>query len=201
MAPIIGETLDGVDFERLAALHLACLPTSAPARFGPRYIRTLYRYIAKSGDERLFVARVDGVIVAACVASLRPATLMRRLLLRTPVLAFMPQAVAGCLMSPRQRARGAHGTLPPHQPARAQPEVVWLYAEPGHRRRGLGRDLVGQTERFLSARGLTECIVVAPPHDSGLVEFYARCGFRAVGVTRRSGHDAIVLSKAVTARK
>ena len=56
----------------------------------------------------------------------------------------------------------------------------WIYKlaiDPGHQRRGLGRELVRLAERWLVARGLPKCQVIIRDHNRMAQGFYERLGY------------------------
>src|ERR1035437_2058348 len=83
---MVSENLTEKDIARLGMLQVSLLSGSMTARFGTAYARSFYRYVVRSDDDLLFVRRCDGQIVAFCVVSLRPQTLLRRLVIHTPLI-------------------------------------------------------------------------------------------------------------------
>ena len=92
-AQVVPDQLGKADFHALAAMHARYLPTSIVSRFGIRYLRSLYRYMARSPHDVVFIQREGDSIVSAGVLSLSPHTLEARLATKTPLLAWLPLAV------------------------------------------------------------------------------------------------------------
>ena len=189
------------DVPRLAALHGECLPDSLVWRLGPSYTRAFYRYLARSGRERVLVARVGGRVVGACVLSLDPGSLTRRLALRTPLL---PAALRGLFRPGVARSLlGTGGRAPADgrdDPPRGLPEVLLIFTAAEARGRGVGSSLLAACERSLADRGLAAYVVRTVDDEANpALAFYARNGFQPCGRSFEHGRWFRVLKKAPAA--
>ena len=183
------------DWRRLAALHRHCLPDSAITVLGERYAERFYRYVAGSPCERAFVHRdAAGSIDAACIVSLQPGTLNRRLWRATPLL----RSLLGSAPARGKRAL-AHALWPSRRAERYEdrggtrrrirdPEIILLFVAPQMRRQGLGRALLARARAWLGAAGHRRCLVrtLDAPHDRA-ADFYRAAGFRWRGRSRERG--------------
>lgn len=179
------------DFDRLAAMHVQCLPGSIVAFLGPRYCSRFYRYLANSTAEHLFVERHHGVVVGACTLSVSAPTLTRRLLTGTPLLLYLPGALMRRARSDpmgasdsRSRPTRRHATVP---------EVVWLFTAPSQRRRGVASRLLRRVEAFLTERGVPRYAVVTGSDDPATAAFYEKEGFVMEGSVARWGRSLRLL--------
>ena len=168
--------LTAEDLAAIAAMHCACLPTSLPAVLGRGYVQHLYRYAVASATEVVFTEWRDSTLAGVCVLTAAPATLGRRLLLRTPVLAFAPPAVGRIVRSLDWRFRsGSAATLA------LGPEVVWLFTNPAIRRQGVAATLLRRVERHLAGQGVPQYRVQTEAGNRDALAFYAQQGFRRAG--------------------
>lgn len=181
--------LSDADFERLASLQCATLPSSLISKLGVDYVRSFYRYALKSSHEIVLAARDDaGIIAAGCVVSLDIATLQRRLLTGTPLLlAALPRAPT---LLP-QLLRGSSGAIPADAP-----ELLLLFTDTGHRGKGLAGNLVDQAEITLKTRGISRYMVrtfddAADP----ALRFYLGKGFVEAGCFTTNGSAFQLLEK------
>ena len=183
------------DWIRLAALHRTCLPDSASTLLGARYAERLYRYLSRSGREHTFMHRDrEGLIDAACVLSLDPRSLNRRLWRFTPVLRSLwraaPEGGRWALakaFSPSPGARRYRGDEG-HSRSIDAPEVILLFVAPQKRRRGRGRALIERARAHLRALGYRSCFARtrdAPRNPAAA--FYLASGFELRGRSRRRG--------------
>ena len=183
------------DWRRLAALHCECLPDSAVSALGERYAGRFYRYLAGSVTEHVFLHRNAGdVIDAACVVSLDPQGLNRRLWLSTPLLGSLLRStpaggrwVLARALSPSLRAHryesgdGASLVLD-------APEFILVFVAPGMRRRGLGRALLARARAWLREAGYRRCLARTRDHPRNrAVDFYRAAGFELHGRSLRRG--------------
>ena len=189
------DPIDARDRERLAALHRESLPGSAVAVLGERYTERFYRYLAESETEHAFFHRdAAGVIDAACVVSLSPASLNRRLWRFTPLLASLlrgpssgPRRAPARALSPSPRAhryeseQGAVRTID-------APEIILVFVAPAGRRRGLGRALLARSRAWLRDAGHRRCLVrTSDSPRRRVAAFYRATGFELRGCSSRRG--------------
>jgi hypothetical protein len=119
-------------------MHLEALPQSLVSLVGERYARAFYRYCSGSAHELVLVERDGGALAAACLVSLEPDTLSRRLLKRTPLLLLSPFALGRLPLT--QLLRGA---LRPSGPAQPRgPELLLIFTLAEARGQGLGARLL-----------------------------------------------------------
>ena len=193
-APVADET-EPADWRRLAALHCASLPGSAIAALGEPYAERFYRYLARLATERVFLHRDAGDIIdAACVLSLDPSGLNRRLWYRTPLLwSLLRASGAGgrrALASALSPLPGAHRYESGNGASRVvdAPEVILVFVAPGMRRRGLGRALLARGRAWLREAGYRRCLARARDHPRNrAVDFYRAAGFELHGRSLRRG--------------
>ena len=179
----------------LALLHRKCLPDTAVAMLGERYAERFYRYIAGSAKEHAFLHRdSEGVVDAACVVSLEPAGLNRRLWLHTPLVpGLLGKAAAGrrralaSALSPLPRVHRHVDDDGASLPLDA-PEIVLIFVSTGRRRRGLGRALLERGRVWLRASGLRRCLArTLDDPCNRAADFYRATGFEIRGRSRRRG--------------
>ena len=184
-----------VDWRRLAALHCGSLPGSAIAALGEPYAERFYHYLADSARERAFVHRdATGAIDAACVLSLDPSSLNRRLWFSTPLpWALMRTSGAGgrrTLVSALSPLPAAHRYESGDGASLVidAPEVVLVFVAPGRRRRGLGRALIVRGRAWLWEAGYRRCLARTRDHPRNrAVDFYRAVGFELRGRSSRRG--------------
>lgn len=191
--------MDARSIEGVARLHVQCLPHSLIGALGDGYVRSFYRYVARSEQEILVVERDDdGRPVAAAVLSLEPATLTRRLLLRTRLLASLvgslPRLIALVLAStrgPRRHPPGERAQVPA-----VRPQLILIFTAEAERGKGRGTALIRELERRLRQRGIPryEARTESDPTNPAL-EFYRRRGFGAEGLAVRFGTCFQVFSR------
>jgi GNAT superfamily N-acetyltransferase len=195
------EPLTPTDWADLAALHRECLPDSLVSRLGHRYAEAFYRYASRSADERIFVKRDAGRIIGACVVSLRPETLTRRLAFGTPLLwsAFLgvlrPSVAGSLVMSLRPATIEAPVDLP-----HSLPKILLIFTSARVRSRGAGSALLADCERCLAARGHGRYLVQTIDDEANAaLRFYARNGFVERGRCVEQGRRFRILMKEIAA--
>lgn len=176
--------------EGVARLHVRCLPDSLITVLGAGYVRSFYRYVARSENEILVVERDgDGRTVAAAVLSLSPATLTRRLLLRTSLLVSMLRSLPRLLELFWASARGARRHTPSGRATHPErPRLILIFTAEAERGKGRGTALVREIERRLRQLGIRryEAMTESDPSNPAL-DFYRSRGFDADGVSVRFG--------------
>ena len=184
-----------VDWRRLAALHCGSLPGSAITALGEPYTERFYRHLSESAREHAFVYRdATGAIDAACVLSLDPSSLNRRLWLSTPLLWALMRASGAdgrrALVSALSPLPGAHRYESGNGASRVvdAPEVILVFVAPGMRRRGLGRALLARGRAWLRKAGYSRCLARTRDHPGNrAVDFYRAAGFELRGRSSRRG--------------
>lgn len=183
---VVGDVLGRRDVEQLARAHVEALPESLVSRVGGRYPQAFYRYLAGSADELILIDRgAPGAdLRAACVVSLAPATLSRRLLYRTPLVVHALRAVRRLPL--RALLVTSRDGAPP--PSLEGPEILLLFAVPEARGHGVGARLLERCEALLVERGF-EALWVKTRDDPGnrAIQFYRREGFAPAGSVSRHG--------------
>jgi ribosomal protein S18 acetylase RimI-like enzyme len=201
------------DLRPLAALHRACLPESILTALGAAGVARYYALAIGSPEERVLVVRgggPGGPLVAGCLLSLAPHTLLRRFALRAP--GALARELAGGLVSSdalrrrlvarlgeaaRASTPGLSG-LPPGLPP-GLPEVTQIFTDPGQRGQGLGAKLLRAAEAQLRELGqVAYCVhTLRDANDAG-IRFYRREGFTEAGTTRSFGDHYLVMTKGLT---
>ena len=191
----VPDPIGPADWRQLAALHCGSLPGSAIAALGEPYAERFYRYLAESVREHAFVHRdATGAIDAACVLSLDPSGLNRRLWCRTPLLWGLLRASGAdgrrALASALSPSPGAHRYESGNGASRVvdAPEVILVFVAPEMRRRGLGRALIARSRAWLREAGYRRCLVRTRNHPRNrAVDFYRAVGFELRGRSSRRG--------------
>jgi len=115
---VVADVLQEGDIARLAHMHVAALPESLVSLLGEPYARAFYCHCASASEELLLVERERGELSGACLVSLAPETLSRRLWTRTPLLLFAPLAIRRLPL--RAMLLGAARPAAPQQAARSR---------------------------------------------------------------------------------
>ena len=213
------DTLSPDDARQLAAMHCEILPDSLISRVGQEYARAFYRHVGESDREFAFVHRDNGTIVSACIVSLEPHTLQRRLLLHTPLVLHAPLAirrlpvraiaaslaasvtsgVRALLASRGPSSRASHPGAdrdPGIQPE--GPEVLLIFTLAEARGSGLGATTMARCEAFLRARNISRYFVKTLDDESNrAIAFYRRRGFSQLGTVVKNGKPLGVWQKSL----
>jgi ribosomal protein S18 acetylase RimI-like enzyme len=180
--------MDARDLERVARLHVECLPRSLIGALGHGYVRSFYRYVARSEKEIVVIGRRDdGLPVAAAVLSLEPATLNRRLLVKTQLALSMLESLPrlfDLFVRPLFQHRGREEA----NVRSAAPQLILIFTSPAERGRGRGSALIREIEEHLRERGIVQYEVRTESEPSNpALEFYRRNGFDPEGTSVRFG--------------
>lgn len=185
--------MDERDLADLARVHSSCLPDSLVSALGDGYARSFYRYITRSSHEFALVERNQhGRIVAAAVISLQPATLTRRLVLYTSLVA-----------SVFRRPLPLLGLLRPGAPASVDstlPEMILIYTSAEERGQGRASALIRQAEGQLRQIGVPTYQVRTELQASNpALAFYDKRGFVRSGTSVRLGVRFQVFTRTLSA--
>ena len=192
---VVDDALDARDVELLARMHVEALPESLVSLIGPSYARAFYRYIADSPDERVLLHREHGALVAACIVSLRPETLARRLLTRSPLLLHAPRAVRRLPL--RAMARSARTPGPAH-PQPVGPEILLIFTVASARSAGLGARMLARCEADVATTGYQRLLVkTRDVATNRAIPFYERSGFRRIAQVTKFGKRLLLFEKPV----
>lgn len=186
-----GKALSAIDLELMARLHWRCLPDSMFSALGMGALCCLYRFIARSPLEAIVVARHDsGVIEGVSVASMDPQSLLRRLLVGSPMAFWV---LAGSMRLPWAAVLGSK---PPTAPER--PELMFLFVSETCRSSGVGRKLVAQTELEILTRGRRVLTVMTRDDPKNrAIQFYETQGYRSEGAVQKFGRPFLLLSRSL----
>jgi putative flippase GtrA/ribosomal protein S18 acetylase RimI-like enzyme len=191
------------EITKLAGLHRRSLPESALSWLGQSYLRAFYRYVQSSKLDALVVHRDEaGNIVAAAVIAWQPGNLLRRLLLHTPMAAYLilraPWVAAGLFRRIKRLANTDSPTPNLESPELLQaPEVVDFYTAPDSGGRGYGTALLSQCERVLRTMGETRYWLKTDVAGNRAFDFYRRHGLVPIGTIVESEARFVVLVKSL----
>jgi GNAT superfamily N-acetyltransferase len=191
---IVDDVLQEGDLARLACMHVVALPESLVSLLGEQYARAFYRYCASTSEELLLVERERGELSGACLVSLAPETLSRRLLTRTPLLLFAPLAIRRLPL--RAMLLGATEPAAAQQPL--GPELLLIFTIPEGRSQGLGARLLARCEQQLLSRGLQKLLVKTRDDPSNrALKFYERARFNPIASRSKYGKRLLLLEKSL----
>ncbi|MDP2809118.1 MAG: GNAT family N-acetyltransferase [Rhodocyclaceae bacterium] len=198
---VVGNVANKGDIEVLGRLHVEILPESLVSLIGERYARSFYRYVSSSSKELVFLER-DGsdadAVVGACVVSLDPGTLNRRLLRATPLI---PMALLALPHMPLRSLLGgsrdgAKAQAPEQPPG---PEIILIFTLPSLRSRGCGARLLARAEDWLAQRGVgTLYVKTRDAEDNRAIGFYERAGYRRLAAIVNKGKKLALFDKCVS---
>jgi ribosomal protein S18 acetylase RimI-like enzyme len=177
------------EIQEIAHLQRTILPDAIPSLLGFRYTCAFYRFALGSPDEAVVIGRNDGKVVALAVATFAPKTLMRRLVLNTPLLvAVVTGLFRFKLLAAMVDLVFGHAptSLPPASFGKAEcyavPELLILCTAPVARGQGHAGRLLDQIEALMRARGVRRYTVRTFDDDaSPAFRFYTGKGFTAYG--------------------
>jgi len=196
------KNLDRSDSNRLARLHVDSLPESLVSRLGVSYAKRFYRYLAGSKDEFVLVGRDGSEIASACVVSLDPASLNRRLVWHTglplwaalrfwrfPWLHLGSSAANGHETTSANRGQSDLAHLP---------ELILIFTDANARGRGWGSELLARCEVQLSERGIFDYTLKTLDDPANrAIAFYGRHGFAEFERVRKMGKAFRVFRKTI----
>lgn len=184
------------DLERLATLHLACLPDSLLSSLGRRAVVRYYDHALAAPTELVLAARIDGAVVGGCVLSHAPGTLLRRFAVASPLR--LAGELGRALMRSRDLRRRCLRRLREREPEAIAdaPEIVQIFTDEELRGRGIGSQFLRSCEESLRLAGTTAYTIRThrDDNDAGL-RFYRREGFAAIGETVSFGDRFVVMKK------
>lgn len=197
---VVNDTLSEIDINVLARMHIATLPESLVSVIGERYALAFYRYLCESRDEALFLDRngpTGTEVIGACIVSLHPETLNRRLLKHTPLV---PMALIALRNLAAKYWQGKHhmaqAEVSCEQPL--GPEIILIFTLPTVRNQGCGARLLLKSELWLAAHGTNKLYVkTRDAPDNRAIAFYQRAGYQRMGPIIKSGKQLVLFDKAL----
>ncbi len=206
------EVATRAEVPQLVELHQLCLPASILSALGDDAISRYYEYVVASTREYVFIALdAEDAVVAGCVLSFSPGSLLRRFAVEHPVSAVRDLAKGAVLTAElrhrvRERAREAVAGLLRRRRATTDrdepdsqgslPEVTQMFTEPALRGQGYGKALLARCEDTLRARRhKAYCIHTLRDDNADGIRFYEREGFVLTGSTSSFGDAFLVMTK------
>lgn len=163
--------ITAVDLNRLAQLHLKCLPGSVFSRLGSKVTQLLYKYLFTSEYERVTIIRDDTfAVVGASVVSFSTNTLVRRLVWYSNP--FLKNLV-------RENKLITESLKTNDAPIKdLTPELVFIYVDPELRSQGIGKALLEMAHGEAVRNGFTAIsIVTARQANNPAIKFYLQNGY------------------------
>ena len=156
------------------------MPHTAVAHLGERYAARFYDYVAISPTENTFIVPGTGLgdIQAACIVSLDPSSLIRRLWHHTSLLYAVVTHLTDPAIVGVARALSPWKSTPRRHSHDDAPEITSIFTAPDRLRCGLGTQLLARCEDFLAASGHTRYTVQTADVESNTARFFfASVGF------------------------
>lgn len=182
------------DVDAVARLHLEQLSESFLSIVGERFLRVLYRRMARNEGSTLLVAQLHGEIVGF-IAGTRDTGRFYRDFLRHDAVRACATAAPALVRHPWTtvetlrygRGSGSAADLPPA-------ELLSLAVAPAARRNGIAGALIGALQQDFSAQGVSAIKVTVAADNTTAITAYRRCGFRtATRVEVHRGRSSEVL--------
>jgi len=170
---------DAGDAAVAARLHAEQITDGFLSFLGPRFLRLLYRRIARSPESFLLVAQSGGGVIGYVAGSSDVGRLYRRFVVRDGPAAAV--AAAGRLARSWRRVAETfhHGSSGVGQGRGT--ELLAIAVDPGWTGRGVGRSLVAAFLAEVSRRGDDDdAYVVVAADNAQAVALYRRAGFAPV---------------------
>ncbi len=184
--------LSAEDVTTLAEMHRSCLPNSLISKMGVEYAKAFYRFLRTSPLERVFVEKDGDQVLAACVLSLEPETLNRRLVSGTPV-------IRTALLSPPRLIQLVRSVISSDRSGERQPpgpELLMIFTSEHARGRGLGTRMLKTAESYLREHGFTWwCVKTLDDPANRAVDFYLGHRFALQNSMTRNGKRLCLLRK------
>ena len=190
----------------LVDLHAHCLPGSILTALGEDGLHRYYDMVVGSLREHVLAALdEDDAVVAGCVLSLEPGSILRRFAMGAPV-AVARELARGAVTTGEVRRRLARrgveavrGAFRRGDVPAGVPEVTQIFTDPAMRGRGVGAALLGAAEDVLRARGMrTYCIHTLRDDNDAGIRFYRREGFTVTGTSTSFGDHYLVMTKGLS---
>jgi glycosyltransferase involved in cell wall biosynthesis/ribosomal protein S18 acetylase RimI-like enzyme len=168
------------DAPQLARLHRNALPEAFLPSLGDRFLRRVYNALATDADAVTLVAEDGGTIVGFVAGVVSPTAFFRRFCVRHGIPAAAA-ALPALLRSDVRRGASETARYVGRDGEQGPAELLSIAVARGHRRRGVGAELVRELLAALAEVGAVEVsVTVGSPNDSmtGLMRSF---GFREAG--------------------
>ncbi|MBA2532844.1 MAG: GNAT family N-acetyltransferase [Nocardioidaceae bacterium] len=182
------------DVDAVARLHAQLLADSFLATLGERFLRVLYRRIARDRASTLLVAR-RGPDVIGFIAGTENTKQLYRDFIRRDAVRAVAAAGPGLVRNPRatletlryDAVAGSSSDLP-------AAELLALAVRPSARGRGVGARLVAALQEDFGARRVSRARVTVAADNTAALAVYVRCGYvRAARIEVHRGRASEVL--------
>ena len=160
----------------IGALHAEAISEGFLPTLGARFLRRLYRRMARSSDALLFVVE-DGEGIAGFVAVALDTSALYRDFLRHDGLAAALAAAPALMRSPRRSLETLRYGFGGEGDGRPTAEVLAIAVAHRARRTGMGGRLLDAVTRDLRAQGITGACVVTAADNGSAQRMYQRAGF------------------------
>lgn len=179
------ETLAGDARRRVATLHAQAMPTSLLTRLGPGIVARFYASVPRIPHFVAYAATVDGVVQGAVVGTPEPNAAFDAV--ARPLWRFAAHVLRH---RPHMLVQLAYAKLrPAHDVARPADsvELMYIFAAPEARGRGVGRALVERFAEASRARGAAHVTLSVEVDNASAIALYERMGFTISAAHQREG--------------
>jgi len=181
----------------LAAMHRAILPSSLISKLGQSYANAFYRFGAASREERVIaVLRDDGALAGGAFLSLSPASLTRRMALKTPLIGALVRKpfLAAHVAAHELKSLARHDEFNIEN----DPELVAVFVQVDQQGLGMGRALLRTVETTLREhRRLQYLIRTEDSSKNRAIGFYGREGFETRCTVNIRGQPFRIMMKSL----
>lgn len=172
--PVIRRASRG-DSSAVAQLHMHAIRSGFLSTLGAGFLTLLYRALAESADDALFVAEIEGNVVGFIAGTRDTAAFYKRFLIRHGVMAGI--RLLGSLTRPSEMRRIIETLRYGSDEPRAAAELLSMAVAPAARRKGLGGKLVDRLLGWAEDRDIEAMTVVVATQNDNATSLYATSGF------------------------
>ena len=197
---VICDELNSKDIVKIAEIHLKTMDDSIISLLGFSYTKKFYQFIARSEREITAIKRDGaGEVVAACITSLEPHSLGKRLMFHTPlwfflIISFYRLPWIKILFRMKQVLNTE--IVESIELIRRSPELILIFSDPSKQGKGIGTNLVLKTEEHLLSLNTPfyQVRTLDNPNNRAL-RFYQKCNFQKLEKSEKQGRIFQVLYK------
>lgn len=187
--------LNQKDLDDIVKIHLETLSEDLLPQLGEKFLIKFYKYINNSELEEIFFIKDQDNLLATCIISYHPNTLLRRVLKNTFIY-FIYSFAINILTNKKLFISVFKIFFNKTIFVSQSPEIVYIFTNPIFQGKGIGKNVIEKVENALRNKKINKYYVkTLNDKENKAINFYLKNGFKKIKRFNYAGNVYLYLEK------
>ena len=183
------------DLESIVKIHLETLSEDLLPQLGEKFLIKFYEYINNSEFEEIFYSKDKDKLLATCIISYDPNTLLSRVLKKT-LINFIYSFTVNILTNKKLFISVFKIFFNKTNFISKSPEITYIFTDPKLKGKGIGKEIILKVENSLKDKNInTYYVKTINGKENKAISFYLKNGFEKFEKFNYAGNSYLYLKK------